>query len=194
MNLLAYNVVAQADSVLYQSIVEFQKQEDAFYKDKKTPPLSKKERKHFTGHKFYPIDLDYVVEAKLELFEKEDTVVMATSAGKEKLYTPYAKAVFEIHDTVCELIVYQSLSLRKLEEYKDYLFLPFRDLTSGKTSYGGGKYLDLKISDGDTVVLNFNLAYNPYCAYTTGYSCTIPPKENTLKIGIYAGLMAPEDH
>ena len=82
----------------------------------------------------------------------------------------------------------------QIEEYKEHLFVPFRDATSGKTSYGGGRYLDINIPKDGNVVLNFNLAYNPYCAYTNGWYCSIPPAENTLKVEVKAGLMAPEEH
>ena len=84
--------------------------------------------------------------------------------------------------------LYQSLDLKKIEEYKDALFLPFTDLTSGVDSYGGGKYIDLKIPQGTTITIDFNRAYNPYCAYNHKYSCPIPPQENDLAIEIRAGV------
>jgi len=79
-------------------------------------------------------------------------------------------------------------------DYADYLFIPFTDNTSGNESYGGGRYLDYKISDikNNKLLLDFNKAYNPYCAYTTGYNCPIPPAENDLKVAIKAGEKAFE--
>jgi uncharacterized protein (DUF1684 family) len=194
MSLLAYSSVAQADSVLRQTITDFQIEQDEFFKSKKTTPLTKKERKHFEGHAFFPIDLNYVVEAKLQRFEEEDTVYMMTSSQNKKAYVPYATATFTLNDTLCSLIVYQSIRLREIDEYKDYLFIPFRDATSGEDSYGGGRYIDLKVTEEDRITINFNLAYNPYCAYTTGYNCTIPPAENTLNVEVRAGLMTPKGH
>ena len=138
--------------------------------------------------------MDYVVLASFERIMEVDTVVMGTSAGTQKSYQPYAKVYFKIDGTPCELTVYQSLKLREMEEYKDYLFIPFRDATSGKESYGGGRYLDLKIPTSDAIVLNFNLAYNPYCAYTSDYFCTVPPVCNKLKVAIRAGLKSPGGH
>ena len=187
-------VYAQLDTTLLEEIKKFREEENEFYRNAETSPLKKKERKAFEHHHFYPIDLRYVVSARFERIEKIDTVVMGTSAGTEKKYQPYAMVYFEVLGEPCELTVYQSLKLREKEEYKNYLFIPFRDATSGKTSYGGGRYLDILIPEGDEIILNFNLAYNPYCAYTDGYFCTIPPKNNTLKVEIKAGLMAPDDH
>ena len=184
----------KSDQELLEEIKNFQKEQDDHYSNRKTSPLSRKERKHFKGHSYYPVNLDYVVEAKFEYIAKEDTVQMSTSAGNIKYYRPYAKLRFKIGGESCVLTAYQSLRLREIDEYKNYLLVPFRDATSGQTSYGGGRYLDILIPNASTITLNFNLAYNPYCAYTSGYNCTIPPRENTLGIAIKAGLKAPKEH
>ncbi len=96
---------------------------------------------------------------------------------------------FKIKDTLVYLYVYQSQSLMQQEKYKNYLLVPFGDATSGFESYGGGRYLEFNIPDiqNNQLALDFNKAYNPYCAYTTGYNCPIPPRENLLKIPIPAG-------
>ncbi len=176
---------------------EFEKfcvEQDEFYRNKATSPLKKDERKKFHGHRFWPFSTDYIVNARFEIIGKIDTVVMPTSAGTSKLYQPYALLHFEMAGEACVLTAYQSLKLRDSSEFKNYLFLPFRDATSGSESYGGGRYLDLTIPESDTILLNFNYAYNPYCAYTTGWFCAIPPVNNTLKVRICAGLMAPSEH
>ena len=186
---------SQLDTAKYlDEITAFQEELNEFYSNKETSPLTKKERKAFSEHRFFKPNLDYIVEAKFERITTIDTVVMGTSAGTKKSYQPYALLHFSINGVECELTAYQSLRLREMEEYKDYLFLPFKDATSGDDTYGGGRYIDLKIPDTDTILLNFNLAYNPYCAYTAGYYCTIPPDNNTLKVSILAGIKAPADH
>ena len=76
------------------------------------------------------------------------------------------------------------------EEFVDYLFLPFTDLTNGEATYAGGRYIDLAIPDGDTLIIDFNKSYNPYCAYNKKYSCPIVPKVNHLEIDINAGVKA----
>ena len=181
-------VFAQTEDELIQEITDFQQELNEDYLDKETSPLSRKDRKHFQGHRFYEINLNYRVIAQVELLEKQDTIVMPTSAGTEKVYVKYARLHFEIDGTECELVAYQSTR----ESLKNYLFIPFRDKTSGNDSYGGGRYIEMPI--GDEVVLNFNLAYNPYCAYADGWYCPIPPEENTLQVAIKAGLMVPLEH
>ena len=87
-----------------------------------------------------------------------------------------------------KLSIYQSTNHENNEGHEDYLFLPYTDLTSGDGSYGGGKYLDLKIPDGNTIIIDFNKTYNPYCAYSHRYSCPVPPEENDILVRIEAGV------
>lgn len=117
---------------------------------------------------------------------------MGTSDGKKKEYRKYGKLHFSIEGKEHVLSIYQSLLNHP--EYHDYRFLPFYDFTTGENSYGGGRYIDLHISKGKTRIIAFNKVYNPYCACSTGYSCPLPPRENTLDISIEAGAMAPEEH
>ena len=185
----------QLDSAtLRLEIEKFQTELNEFYHSKDSSPLKKKERKQFKHHNFWDFELCYVVVAEFVPITEIDTVVMGTSAGTNKSYQPYALLKFTIGGVACELTAYQSLKLRDSAEFKNYLFVPFRDETSGSDSYGGGRYLDLTIPESNTILLNFNLAYNPYCAYTTGYFCTIPPANNTLTVAIRAGLKAPDGH
>lgn len=139
--------------------------------------------------RFYDVDEDYQVSATFERIADKVGFDMNTSSGKKKLYYKYGRVTFKIKDTLIHLFIYQSASLMHQEQYKDYLFLPFGDSTSGFESYGGGRYLDLTIGDikNNRVILDFNKAYNPYCAYTTGYNCPIPPLENLLQISIPVG-------
>jgi uncharacterized protein (DUF1684 family) len=113
---------------------------------------------------------------------------MKTSTDRKPLYVKYGELSFTIDDRDLKLNVYKNIELSKKEEYKDYLFLPFSDLTSGKESYIGGKYIDLRIPKGDTIVIDFNTSYNPYCAYNHKYSCPKVPLENDLNIEIKAGV------
>ena len=79
-------------------------------------------------------------------------------------------------------------------EYSNHLFIPFNDITNGVETYDAGRYIDLEIPKGDTIIIDFNKAYNPYCAYNDGYSCPIPPEENNLEVEVKAGVMAFEKH
>ncbi len=192
---LSSSLYGQMDTVETIKVCkEFKIEQDNHYLNKKESPLTKKQRRKFKGHSFYPISMDYCVNAKFNRIELGDTVIMITSSNTQKVYTEYAILNFEIKGTPCKLTVYQSVKLSKIKEYKDYLFIPFKDMTSGHDSYGGGRYLDILIPEGDEVVLNFNLAYNPYCAYTEGYFCPIPPEKNKLNVEIRAGAMSPSNH
>lgn len=183
---------SQADSAQFRAeSVAFWQDQNSHFTDKKTSPLGKKARKQFAGHQVFPFNPDFVVKANFHRITDGDTIVMKTSADTEKKYIRFAETHFLIGTTACSLQVYQSLALREIEEYKNYLFIPFRDLTSGYSTYGGGRYIDLMIPKGNEIYLNFNLAYNPYCAYTEGYFCPVPPAENSLPAEIKAGAMIP---
>lgn len=114
---------------------------------------------------------------------------MPTYSGAQKTFVKYGVVKFRIDGRRQKLTVYRSLGLETLPQYRDYLFVPFKDKTSGSATYGGGRYMDLKVSDvkDGNCVLDFNKAYNPYCAYSEGFNCPIPPKENTLLVAIKAG-------
>lgn len=171
------------------AIKSFQKNLDEEYLNPKETPLRGDNLKNFKKHPFFPINLKYRVVAHFVKTENPQPFEMPTSSGKVKHYQEYGKADFDLGGKHYTLAIYQSLDLMKLDKYKDYLFLPFRDETNGKETYGGGKYLDLKIPQGDTIVIDFNQSYQPYCAYNAfDYNCPIVPKENRLPEKIEAGV------
>jgi uncharacterized protein (DUF1684 family) len=138
---------------------------------------------------FYTVDESYRVTASFERINDAKGFDMNTASGMKQKYFPYGHLTFKLHDSLIHLYIYQSAFLMKQKKYKDYLFVPFGDATSGFESYGGGRYLDFTISDikNNQLILDFNKAYNPYCGYTAGYNCPIPPKENLLSVSIPAG-------
>jgi uncharacterized protein len=139
---------------------------------------------------FYPADERYKIKADFSLTANAKPFEINTSSGKTQQYIEYGKATFTLKDTVCVLTVYQNLRLKTIPTYKDYLFVPFKDFTCGATTYGGGRYLDMRLSDieGNSMTIDFNKAYNPYCAYQSeGWNCPIPPEENHLSLHIEAG-------
>lgn len=177
---------------LMKEVLAFQAAENEHYLNKETSPLPKKERKHFDGHDFYEIDMNYVVNAAFDLIEDPDTIIMKTSAGTDKVFCRYAILSFELHGEKCQLVAYQNVKQVQIVGQENALFIPFKDATSGEESYGGGRYLDVINPDSGILSLNFNLAYNPYCAYTSGWFCPIPPAENTIKVAVKAGAKAPK--
>jgi uncharacterized protein len=139
--------------------------------------------------RFYPLDPSYRVVAHFEKYADSPWFPMATSGAGHQIQRKYGRLTFVIHDTSIRLLIYQSQALMQKAETRDYLFVPFTDATSGVDSYDAGRYIDCQVSDihNATLILDFNKAYNPYCAYTTGYNCPIPPPENNLPVAIHAG-------
>jgi len=145
------------------------------------------DKKYF---QFYPIDKNYQVTATFEKAKDIKWFSMETSAQLKQTYRVYGTLSFTIHDTLVKADIYQSQDLLGSPKYKDYLAFMFTDKTTGDQTYHAGRYIDLAIGDikDDKVVIDFNKAYNPYCAYVKDrYSCPIPPKENYLPVAIEAG-------
>lgn len=139
----------------------------------------------FTGLNYFPISEKYRINAKLTEIDQKKSVSLPTSDGKEKTYLEYAYAEFELDGIKNKLLI---LEIRDMGPYRGTLFLAFADKTSAVETYGAGRYLDVKKVPGATsVTLDFNEAYNPYCAYNDWYSCPFPPKENILEVAIQAG-------
>jgi hypothetical protein len=182
-------IFAQADSVkLVQEIQSFQENLNAEYKDKNKSPLDKEAMDSFKGHVFYPINLKFRVVAKLKVTVGSPFFKMKTTTMRLDEERIYGMLEFSMNGKKFELPVYQSSNLMKTAEYRDYLFLPFTDLTNGQETYEGGRYIDLRIPSGEEIVLDFNKAYNPYCAYGHRFSCPIVPSANHLDIPVVAGI------
>jgi len=173
-----------------EEITQFQYQMNVAFSDKKTSPLEVKDLKTFKNLDFFPIKKKYKVMAKFERTPNEPIFEMQTSTDRLPLYTQYGIATFTIDGKELSLRVYQDQELILNPEYSKHLFIAFNDLTNGNETYDGGRYIELEIPEGDTIVIDFNKAYNPYCAYNHKYSCPIPPKENDLDIEIKAGVKA----
>lgn len=170
------------------AVEKFQNELNAEYADAKTSPLLPEDLKTFQTLDFYPANEKFYVVAKFIRTENEQPFEMKTSTDRKPVYVKYGEAHFSIDGQTFQLNIYRNIELSKKEQYKDYLFLPFSDLTCGDESYIGGKYIDMKIPQGDTIVIDFNTSYNPYCAYSHKYSCPKVPLENDLKIAIRAGV------
>jgi len=139
--------------------------------------------------RFYPADTAYRIIAAAEILPATPNFVIPTFTGPGSEYTRYAVLRFTLHGKQMRLTVYKSISLSKNASYADYLFLPFTDNTNAAETYAGGRYIDLRTKDfaNNQVVIDFNKAYNPYCAYGAGYACPKPPDENKLDTKVEAG-------
>lgn len=187
--------VGQATSSAHtQAIRAFQQELNTEYQDPKRSPLSAEARQQFKGLPFFPVNDSLLVTAAFVRDSTSAPFLISTSNNRPRPYRKYGELRFQVNGKPQRLSVYQSLELLKVPEYADYLIVPFTDLTNGFSSYGGGRYIDLRFADVKTgrVQLDFNKAYNPYCAYSTGYACPIPPAENRLPVAIRAGVMS--DH
>ena len=181
---------SQSEKKQIAQISKFQKELNDGYTNKKETPLRGDNYTKFTKHPFFPVDLKYRIKAQFTRTENSVPFDLMTSSGETKPYRAFGNATFAQNGVTYILNIYQSLDLVKTRGYEDYLFLPFRDETNGKETYGGGKYIDLRIPDGNEIVIDFNQSYQPYCAYNAyDYSCPIVPEENFLPLRIEAGVM-----
>ncbi|WP_223551531.1 DUF1684 domain-containing protein [Aestuariivivens sp. NBU2969] len=177
-----------------QGETEFQRELNAQYKDASTSPLKEEDRKSFTGLDFFKFDSIYVVTAQFIRTPNENPFKMKTTTDRLPVYVKYGELLFSLKGEDFKLNIYQNQGLIEQEGYEDYLFLPFLDETNGLESYGGGRYIDARIPKDDTMVIDFNQAYNPYCAYNDIYSCPIVPRDNYLRTRIEVGVKAFKKH
>ncbi len=170
-----------------QEVETFRKQKDIDYMIPKKTMLTPELMKNFKGLKYFPVDFNYVVKAKLTRLKDLPAIKIKTSTGKVSDYVIYGKLTFSIDSKSYELSVYQSDRLAADKRKESALFVPFTDKTSGEETYGGGRYLVLENPEGNELTIDFNMAYNPYCVYNPNHSCPIPPSENDLPVKILAG-------
>lgn len=181
------------ESKEFKNAKKFQQKLNKEFASKEESPLTEEDLASFESLEFYPIDSSFIVTAALTFHEDSEPFAMKTTTDRLPVYKLYATARFEISGKNYELEIYQNEKLVLTPEYEDYLFLPFTDLTNGNGSYGGGRYIDLSLPEGDSIIIDFNQAYNPYCAYNDKYSCPIPPKSNDLNLAVTAGVKAFHD-
>ncbi|TXE18543.1 DUF1684 domain-containing protein [Psychroserpens burtonensis] len=167
---------------------DFQREINSEYKDATKSPLKNKDRKDFKGLDFFKFDSIFVVKAKLKRTPNSNWFKMQTTTSRVSDERVYGVLSFELKGQTFQLNVYQGKELMKDDAFKDYLFLPFLDNTNGSDSYGGGRYIDLRIPSDNELDIDFNTAYNPYCAYNEKYSCPIVPRANYLDLEVRAGV------
>lgn len=163
------------------TLEQFRQSKDEFFKSQQSP-LPSAARAGFTGLRYFPPDGELRFELLLERDPSRDTISMQTSTGAERIYQRLGWVTFTAHGSSARLALYAAEG----DDQPSEAFVPFMDATSGVESYEGGRYMEAELT-GETVALDFNLAYNPYCAYAGHWSCPIPPSENRLKVAIRAG-------
>lgn len=174
----------QSSASFYIDMIEANRAEkDRFFRSSPYSPIQ--DRASFTGLNYYPPQPDYRYTLLLERADEPEPLTFQTSTGDERTYYRIGVVSFEVEGQPAQLAIYKS-------DDHDELFLPFRDATSGNETYGAGRYLEPEALASGEIVVDFNLAYNPFCAYSEDYSCPLPPVENWLKIPIRAGEKAFE--
>lgn len=164
-------------------ILSMRQEKDAQFSEGNDSPIPANERSSFRGLAYFDPDPAYAVPATFNESTKADTITLQTSKDDIRKAVRAGTFLFQINGKELELAAYSFLDNNADESY----FVPFTDMTSGHETYYGGRYLDVPIQDDEDYVLDFNLAYNPYCAYNENYSCPLVPKENELDVAIRAG-------
>jgi len=170
------------------NLTEYQRQVNNYFKDASVSPLKPKDLKNFQGLDFFEFDSIYVVKAKIEETKESLPFKIETTTDIPADVRKYADLFFQISEREFELSVYENLEYEGVEGYENYLFLPFLDETNENETYGGGRYLDLFLNGTDSIIIDFNKAYNPKCVYDENFSCPIVPRKNFLNIRIEAGV------
>ncbi len=166
-------------------VLDWRKERDAFFRSHPRSPLTAKEKKTFRGLKYFPFDPKYVFIGPIKRYtlpinNPQYYATFLTNKGTNKRYVRYGQFHFLLEGRAYSVEIYKSI-------LSDNLFIPFKDKTNGKESYEGGRYIDTEIQPGYKMILDFNLAYPPTCAYNEKYVCVLPSKENILKVEIRAG-------
>jgi uncharacterized protein len=166
-------------------LLAYRQERDRFFRIHPQSPVLPEKRDKFTGLTYYDYNADLVFDLTPEEFANKDDFKMQTSTGDVRYYQRWGKIKFDVEDQPAELTLFWSPG-------SDQFFIPFTDATSGSETYGAGRYLDLHRDPGGKLEVDFNRAYNPYCAYSIRWNCPIPPAENRLKVPIRAGEKTPE--
>lgn len=190
----SFCINAQED---YKATIENHRAEkDVELQSKKTSPLQKADRKTFEDLPYFEIDEKWNLPVKFRVNETQEIIEIPTSAGFSKTFKAYGLLAIHIDGDYFPLTAYKRV-LKEGQEHSDHptLFVPFKDLTTGGSTYGGGRYMDIEIPEDDSeLYLDFNLCYSPYCAYGDGFACPIPPSSNFIKAEVTAGEKKYEKH
>jgi uncharacterized protein len=165
-----------------RALASFRKEKDGFFRAGDGSPLPQIEKAGFSGLKYFDPDPGFRFETQLQRHSNAAAVMMATSKGTRQLFNRVGYFELTLNGKQVRIHAFQSA-----ERDDPNLFIPFRDATSGKESYGAARYLDLEVEHDDNYAVDFNYAYNPYCAYSEDYVCPLPPQENWLSVPIRAG-------
>jgi len=173
------------DEKYLEELKELRAKKDDYFKTSDQSPIQNKDS--FPGINYFPPDLSFRCLAEFNRSDEKEQFRMAMTDGAKEKYSIVGKLTFNLKGEYLELTAF-----KRLNDRDNQLFVPFTDLTNGSFTYGGGRYLDVKYQGKSKILLDFNQAYQPYCAYNKSFICPIPPQENNINIEITAGEMLPE--
>lgn len=181
---LIYTLSGGESTAQYTDRIEAERERQFKYlKFNLESPLTEPQKKELDQLSFYPVDEAYKVKARLEAIEVKKMVQIPLTDGSVEKYVRHSFAVFDLNGQEVKLLLLQAAD----EGDKRNFFLAYADQTSGEVTYGGGRYLNLRQDGQRSITIDFNLSYNPYCAYNPDFACPIPPRENILEISIPVG-------
>ena len=161
-------------------LTDFRSSKDHFVQHDPQSPLTNDQKATFGGLKYFDEEPSLKLTLQVRPYAEQETIEMQTTTGGAASFVRWAKIAFSVDGAPAELTVYKDASL-------DTFFLPFADSTSGDETYGAGRYVELEAQPDGTLLVDFNYAYNPYCAYNEAWTCPITPAENRLRVPIRAG-------
>jgi len=157
---------------------DFRAEKDEFFGHHRQSPLTAEQKRGFTGLRYFPENDELRLEVKVDLSPDGEPFPMQTTTGDVQMYVRHGKFQFQAEGQTAELTLYRG---------EHGYFLPFADSLAGTETYPAGRYLEPEELPGNRFFVDFNLAYNPYCAYNDKWSCPITPAENRLKVPVRAG-------
>jgi uncharacterized protein len=171
--------VQSVDNEYFTSIQNLRSDKDSYLKKDTASPIE--DKVNFKGLKYFDINHTYKITGKIDRLTSGQTINIMMSGGDVEEYEAYGNVSFELEGVKCDLKIFKTP--------EGNLFLPFKDLTSNKETYGAGRYLDFGVDDvkNNEILIDFNRAYHPYCAYNHTFTCPVPPAENTLNVAVKAG-------
>jgi uncharacterized protein len=173
-----------------QNLTELRAAKDKKFKEDDKSPLTGEQQKSFKGLNYYPIDTKWKIDCEFKKIKNQVPFKMTFSDGKDRMYVKYGVLYFKVDGEEYQLTAYMDFNMpkRHKKRFEDYLFIPFKDLTNGEETFGGGRYIEWHKPDhGHKGFIDFNLAFNPVCVYNPKTRCPIPPDENFINVKILAG-------
>ena len=166
-------------------LAHFRQQKNEFFRTSPQSPLADEQKQDFEGLRYFPENNGLRYELEIDEFEDQNEVQIQTNTGEVQTYSRFGEVKFEVDGEEASLTIYEN---------ENGFFLPFADALAGDETYGAGRYLDPHELPGGKLLLDFNMAYNPYCAYNANWSCPLTPPENRIGVPIRAGEKVFDEH